>query len=175
MPLTADALDLDRLRLVPGSAWRDEVFVTASRFTFSGQDYDPADSPLPVNVDVSRTTTGFVMRVRFDAAVEGMCMRCSDDQAFAVTIDQTEIHEPVVDEELASDFVSPEGIFDLAAYVHTAIGLALPQTMSGARGAAGSCALCDRTPAQLRELGIDAAAAEASGDPRWAKLRELEL
>lgn len=167
-----DNLDLDRLGLKPGGGVREESLVSLQAYSFSGQSYEPADSPVPVLVDVSRTTTGYVVRVRFAAVVKGPCMRCNDDQGFAVAIDQTDVHEPQL--ELASDYVDDD-IFNLAAFVHDTIGLALPQTMSGDLGAGGGCELCGRSPEQLKQLGIDQEGEGEGGDPRWAKLRELEL
>lgn len=172
MSLRTDSIELDRLSLGPGGGLREEYIVNLHAYRFGEQTYEPADSPLPVLVDLSRTTTGWVLRVRFSTAVEGPCMRCFDDQGFAVTIDQTEVHEPEL--ELASEYVADDE-FDLAGFVHDAIGLALPQTMSGELGADGGCQLCGRSREQLRDLGIGDAETEAGGDPRWAKLRELEL
>lgn len=172
VPSHSDILDLDRLGLKPGGGVREELLVSLQSYNFSGENYEPAVSPVQVLIDVSRTTTGYVVRTRFAAVVKGPCMRCFDDQGFAVEIDQTDVHEPQL--ELASDYVDDD-IFDLAAFVHDTIGLALPQTMSGDLDAHGGCELCERSPEQLKQLGIDQEGAGEDGDPRWAKLRELEL
>lgn len=172
MATRADEIDFERLGLKPGGGLREEYLVTVEPYVFGEQRYEPADALLPVLVDISRTTGGYVVRARFATAVEGPCMRCFDDQGFEVEIDQNEVHEPQL--ELVSEYVH-DTAFDLAGFVHDTIGLALPLTMSGELGADGGCRLCGRTREQLHELGIAEAEAEAGADPRWAKLRELEL
>ncbi len=146
--------------------------MTVDAYVFGEQRYEPVDSLLPVLVDVSRTTGGYVVRARFATAVEGPCMRCFDDQGFEVEVDQNEVHEPHL--ELDSEYVR-DNAFDLAGFVHDTIGLALPLTMCGELAADGGCRLCGRTRRQLNELGIADVEADAGEDPRWAKLRELEL
>ncbi len=170
--LRTDTIDLERLGMKSGGGWHGEVLVTPHAFVFGDQRYEPAGAPLPVQVSVSRTTTGYVVHLRFEATIEGPCMRCFDDQPFTVRIDQNEVHEPQL--ELASDYVGEEG-FDIAGFAHDAIGLALPQTMSGELDADGGCRLCRRTSGQLRELGVGEPDEHEELDPRWAKLRELEL
>lgn len=174
MTLVTNQIDLDHVGLKPGGGLREEFLVEATGFSFSGQGYRPTQSPLAVKVDISQTNTGFVLRVRFSATVEGPCMRCFDGVPFAVDVDHTEVHEPSVADELASEYVTGD-IFDLAGFVHEAIGLALPSTMSGRLMPNGSCGLCSRTAADLAELGISSDAEPTGGDPRWAKLSELEL
>lgn len=169
--------------LKPGGGTRFEALVRVGGFIFGSQRYEPADDPLPVLIDASRTSSGFVVRVRAKPRILGPCMRCSDDFSLTVKIDHAEVHEPALDEDLASDYVTGNDL-DLVAMVRDAIALALPPSISGPLDDHGACASCERTHVQLLEMGLvdeeDAAAFEpgegpGEPDPRWAKLRELEL
>ncbi|MBI5310801.1 MAG: DUF177 domain-containing protein [Actinobacteria bacterium] len=183
MPPLTDQLDLDRMGLKPGGGSRFEIAVRVGEFVFGHQHYSLADDPLPVLVDASRTTSGFVVRVRAKPQIEGPCMRCSDDFGLALKIDHSEVHEPALDGELASDYVEEGKLLNVAALVRDAVGLALPPSISGPLDEHGQCTACDRTHEQLLELGVageqDVAELEQreqhAPDPRWAKLRELEL
>jgi len=162
---------------------RFETAVRVGGFVFSGQRYALADNPLLVLIDASRTTSGYVVRVRAKPSVEGPCMRCSDDFGLQFKIDHSEVHEPGLDDELASEYVD-DGKLDLAALVRDAVGLALPPSISGPLDESGDCTVCDRTREQLLQLGVvgedevleaGEPDREREPDPRWAKLRELEL
>jgi uncharacterized protein len=172
MAMRTDTIDLEHLGLKQGGGWHGDVLVAAQPFVFGDQRYEPADALLPVRLAVSRTTSGYVVHARFEATLEGPCMRCFDDQPFSVAVDQNEVHEPQL--ELASEYAT-DSSFDLAGFVHDTIGLALPQTMSGELDGSGGCKLCGRTRAELRQIGIDDRPEDDEIDPRWAKLRELEL
>jgi uncharacterized protein len=182
MPPISDQLDLARLGLKPGGGKRFEVAVRVGEFIFGGQRYVLTDDPLPVLIAASRTTTGYVVRVRAKPEIEGPCMRCSDDFGLALKIDHSELHEPSLDDDLASVYVTGNDL-DLAALVRDAVSLALPPSISGPLDANGDCRACDRTREQLSILGVvgedELGAAEPEDqhepDPRWAKLRELEL
>lgn len=183
MPAITDQLDLDRLGLKPGGGTRFETAVRVGGFVFGAQRYELTLDPLPVLIDASRTSSGYVVRVRSKFAVKGPCMRCSDDFSLDLKIDHSEVHEPSLDDELASDYVTGDDM-DLASLVHDAVGLALPTSIAGRLDDEGNCESCDRTHRQLLELGVsdeDEAGGEIDGegprepDPRWAKLRELEL
>lgn len=183
MPPISDLLDLQHLGLKPGGGTRLEASVRVGGFIFASQRYEPADDPLPVLIDASRTSSGFVVRVRAKPTILGPCMRCSDDFSMTVKIDHSEVHEPALDEDLASDYVTGNDL-DLAAMVRDAIALALPPSISGSLDEGGDCATCERTHVQLLEMGLvdeheiaDSGPGDGPGkpDPRWAKLRELEL
>jgi uncharacterized protein len=172
MALRGDAIDLEKLGLKSGGGWHDDVLVSRHAFVFGEQQYEPSEQTSSISVQVSRTTSGWVVRVRFTATINGPCMRCFDDQGFTVEVDQTEVHEPQL--ELDSEYVE-DNDFDLAGYVHDTIGLALPQSMSGELDADSDCLLCGRSRQELQQIGITDQADTEGADPRWAKLRELEL
>lgn len=185
MPPVTDQLDLKRLGLKPGGGVRFKTAVRVGGFVFGAQCYQLAVDPLPVLVDASRTTSGFVIRLRAEPAIKGPCMRCSDDFSLSLAVDHSEVHEPALGAELASEYVSGNEM-DLAALVRDAVGLALPPSISGRFDGGGRCRECGRSRDDMHKLGVfDEGEAEATvggidaierePDPRWAKLRELEL
>ena len=173
-PVT-DIVDLGQLGLKPGGAIRFDALVRVGEFVYGGQTYLLRTDPVPVTVDVSRTSSGSVIRVRTSNALQGPCMRCNADYTMPVTIDHKEVHEPHLDEELASDYVKEQDL-DLAALVRDAIGLCLPTSISSPVDDDGVCIECEGSAERLAKLRDSEPEPEAPlPDPRWAKLRELEL
>lgn len=170
-----DIVDLGQLGLKPGGAIRFDALVPVGEFVFGAQRYALRTDPAPVTVDVSRTSSGSVIRVRTSNALQGPCMRCYGDYTMEVTIDHREVHEPHLDEELASDYVKEQDL-DLAALVRDAIGLSLPVSISSPVDENGVCTECEQSADQLAKLrDSEPEPDEPQPDPRWAKLRELEL
>lgn len=175
MARLTDIIDLGQLGLKPGGGIRLDVDVPVGDFVFGEQKYTLADDPVPTTVDVSRTSSGSVIRVRLTDSLEGPCMRCYGDYSLPLTIDHSEVHEPLLEDELASDYVDGQEL-DLAALVRDAVGLALPTSISSPVDENGVCTDCENSAEQLSKLrDTDSAAEGPALDPRWAKLRELEL
>jgi uncharacterized protein len=175
MPAVTDIVDLGQLGLKPGGGARFDALVRVGPFTFGEQRYALARDPAPVTVDVTRTTGGNVIRVRLEASLEGPCMRCFGDYSLALAIDHSEVHEPALDPELASGYVEGQEL-DLARLVRDAVGLSLPASIASPAGADGVCLECEGAAERLALLrDSDDTEAAAQPDPRWAKLRELEL
>jgi uncharacterized metal-binding protein YceD (DUF177 family) len=171
----ADTIDLGQLGLKPGGGKHFDVRVRIGDFVFGEQHYCMAEDPAPVKIEVSRTTSGNVIRVRMENAIEGPCMRCFGELRLPLEIDHSEVHEPKLEAELASDYV--DGVeLDLAALVRDAVGLALPTTIASPVDEDGICTECVGSAEQLAKLRDQPGDVEqAQPDPRWAKLRELEL
>jgi uncharacterized protein len=175
MPPVTDIVDLGELGLKPGGGIRFESLVPVGEFVFGQQRYALSKDPVAVTVDISRTSTGNVIRVRTNNSLEGPCMRCYGDYSLPLTIDHKEVHEPHLDEELASDYVTGQDL-DLASLVRDAVGLALPTSISSPVDENGVCTDCEESAERLAKLrDSEPEAEEPQLDPRWAKLRELEL
>lgn len=175
MAVVSDIVDLSQLGLKHGGGIGFEARVRVGDFVFSEQHYSLSEDPALVDVYVSRTTSGNVIRVRYSGALMGPCMRCYGDYALPVTVDITEIHEPLLDEEAASEYVDGHEL-DLAGLVRDAIGLTLPTSISSPVDEDGVCTECENSAAQLAKLkDSDDEGEDSEPDPRWAKLRELEL
>ncbi len=173
-PLT-DIVDLGQLGLKAGGGIRFDAIVPVGEFVFGAQHYELADDPCPATIDVNRTSTGYVIRLRAENSLEGPCMRCYGDFAMPLKIDHSEVHEPYLDDDLASEYVAGNDA-DIAALLRDAIGLALPTSISSPVDENGICTECSNSKQQLAHLADASSEGEQSApDPRWAKLRELEL
>ena len=171
MSIRADTLDLAPLRLSSGQGHTAELEVAIDSFDLSGQRYEVDPPVVPVRLDVSRTTAnGYALRLRFSATLNGPCMRCLEPSRSTFAVDAREVDQPgAADEELDSPYGEDE-VVDVAAWVRDSLSLTLPAQLLCRDDCAGLCAECG---ANLNEEPDHAHAAEP--DPRWAKLRELQL
>src|ERR1700760_2646470 len=106
MALRTDSFDLGGLRLTAGEGRRLDLEVGIGPFELAGERY-PVEPPLiPVRLDISRTTgDGYALRLRFDATLDGPCMRCLEPAAPVFTVDAREISQPGQEDELDSPYV----------------------------------------------------------------------
>jgi len=171
VPPHADTFDLATLRLTAGEGRSIELAQPIEPFELGGQRYAVVPSPVPLRLDVSRAAhSAWALRLRFEAALEGPCMRCLEGAAQRFAVDAREFDQPGGGEELESPYVTDQEI-DLAAWTRDAFALALPTQLLCRADCAGLCPACGEN---LNEAGPEHRH-EAEPDPRWAKLRELEL
>jgi uncharacterized protein len=167
----ADNFDLGGLRLQTGEGRRLELEVTLEQLVLGGQEYAPEPPRVPVKLDVSRTNGGgYALRLRFDGAVAGPCMRCLAPATPALHVDAREVHVPGGGEELESPYLEGD-LLDLRAWAHDAFALAIPDQVLCSEDCPGLCAVCAQP---LRDLE-PGHRHERAPDPRWAKLAELKL
>lgn len=175
MAPATDIVDLGQLGLKPGGGIRFDAAVRVGDYVFGEQHYALAEDPAPVTVDASRTSSGYVIRIRLTNALNGPCMRCYGDYSLPLSVDHSEVHEPHLDEDLASEYVTDNEL-DLVALTRDAIGLTLPTSISSPVDENGICTECENSREQLAKLADSPPETEEPTlDPRWAKLRELEL
>lgn len=171
MPARTDSFDLGRLRLTSGEGRRLQLDVALDPLEFGGERYDVTPALVTATLDIScMTHNGYALRLRFDTALGGPCMRCLEPAAPAISVDAREVDQPGDVEELSSPYVDDE-VLDLHAWARDALALALPAQLLCRADCAGLCAVCG---VDLNEAGPDHAH-ERSPDPRWAKLLELKL
>jgi uncharacterized protein len=172
-------LDLASLRLSAGEGRRlalqtsiEPLVLGSERYTARAADPDASPPPgIPVELDVSRMSGGgYALRLRFRADVDGPCMRCLQPASPTVEVEAREVDVPGAGEELDSPYVHDETL-DLSGWAHDAFALALPAQVLCREDCAGLCPIC---AADLNEAGGEHRH-ETAGDPRWAKLSELEL
>jgi uncharacterized protein len=170
MPPRTDTFDLGALRLTSGEGRTLELAVALGDFAFGQERYASEPAFVPVSLDISRMTgSGYALRLRFEAALVGPCMRCLEPAAPVFSVDAREVDQPGGGEELSSPYVEAEEL-DLARWAHDAYVLALPSQVRCREDCAGLCPECGAN------LNADPEHAhEAQPDPRWAKLRELRL
>lgn len=168
MAQRADSFDVGGLGLSSGEARRLVLDVPVDELSFGGQTYS-AGGGAHARLDVSRTTSGYALRLRFEARLEGPCMRCLEDAGAEVVVDAREVDQPGDADELRSPYV--EGtVVDLRGWARDALALALPTQIFCRDECLGLCALCGAN------LNADPEHAhERAPDPRWAKLSELKL
>ena len=171
MAMLTDSFDLAGLRMSSGEARRLELAVSVDPFALGGEEYAVVPAPLPVALEISRTTGhGYAMRLRFAAGLDGPCMRCLAAAAPYFTVDAWEISQPDSGEELESPYLE-DGTLEVRAWARDALALALPAQILCAPDCPGLCPDCG---VNLNEAGPDHAH-ERAPDPRWAKLSELRF
>src|SRR5215218_7219984 len=78
-----------------GQGRRIELHVAIAAFDYGGQRYDAVPSLVPALLDVSRTTgTGWALRLRIEAGLEGPCMRCLEPAQLRFAVDAREVSVP---------------------------------------------------------------------------------
>jgi DUF177 domain-containing protein len=165
-------VDLERLALSHGQARALDLEVGLDPIELGGQEYSPAGGGSEARLDVSKTSTGYALRLRFSTDVTGPCVRCLEDGTNTIEIDVREIDQRgTADEELRSPYVS-EGILDVARWANDALVLAFPAQPLCRADCAGLCPVCGES---LNDADPEAHRHETGGDPRMAKLRELRL
>jgi uncharacterized protein len=169
-PQTHD-FDLAGLRLSAGEGRRLELRVPIEPLMLGSESYSARPQPVPVELSVSRMSGGgYSLLMRFAAEVVGPCMRCLKDASPRIEVEAREVDRPGGGEELDSPYVHEETL-DLASWARDAFALAMPAKILCREDCAGLCPVC---AADLGEAGPEHRH-DSAPDPRWAKLRELEL
>jgi uncharacterized protein len=171
MSRRTDVFDLGALALSSGEARRFDLEVETDPLTLGGESYQAAPSRLPVRLDVARTGSGYTLRLRFEAQLEGPCMRCLEPSGAAFEVDAREVHQEGrgEDPELRSPYVAGDDL-DVRSFAREALVLALPSQVVCREDCRGICAECGES------LNEDAEHThERAPDPRWAKLSEIEF
>lgn len=165
-------VDLERLALSSGQAKGLDLELAIDPIRTGGESYELKEADPAARLDVSRTTSGFALRLRFLVSLSGPCVRCLEDSRFPLEIDAREVDQPGAgDEELQSPYVS-EGTVDVGHWANDAVVLALPAKPICREGCAGLCPVCGQS---LNDADPEAHKHPSGGDPRMAKLRDLKL
>jgi len=165
-----EVLDLGTLGLSSGEGRRLELPVRVDGFSFGGERYSVPGHSVGALLDVSHTTSGYSLRLRFEAELDGPCVRCLEGAGHRVEVDAREIDQPGGGDELSSPYLEGQEL-DLHGWARDALALALPAQIVCREDCAGLCAVCGEN---LNQAGAEHAH-EAEPDPRWAALRELKL
>lgn len=165
---TTDSFDLGRLKLHSGEGRRLQLDVTIDPLDLGGERYEVEGGRVPVTLDASHTTTGWALRMRFEAPLAGPCMRCLEPAERGIAIDAREVDQPGGGEDLRSPYVHDDQL-DLRAWARDALALDLPSTIVCRDDCAGLCPVCGQN------LNTNPHEHEKVVDSRWAKLSELKL
>jgi uncharacterized protein len=165
-------VELSSLSLAHGQGTRLDVPVRLQPLELGGQTYLRRGESVDARLDASRPSNGYAFRLRFPLQVEGPCMRCLGDAAVEVEVDAREVDaSDTEDEELRSPYVDDDEL-DLGRWAHDAAVLALPTQILCRVDCAGLCPICGES---LNDADSEDHRHDTGADPRWAKLRELEL
>jgi len=165
-----DSLDLGTLTLRSGEGRRLELSVRVDGFQFGGQRYEVPGRAVDAVLDVAHTVSGYALRLRFEAELDGPCVRCLEEAGHGVAVDSREVDQPGGVEELSSPYVEGDEL-DLHGWARDALALTLPAQIVCREDCLGLCSVCGQN---LNEAGPEHGH-EAEPDPRWAALRELKL
>jgi uncharacterized protein len=168
MAQRVEKFDVGTLGLSSGEARALEFEVPIEQLEFGGETYR-AGSDADARLDVSHTTTGHALRLRFEVDLHGPCTRCLEDADASVEVDAREIDQPGGGEETRSPYVE-DAVVDLRAWARDALALALPTRILCSPECRGLCSICGANLNQDPEHSH-----EREPDPRWAKLSELKL
>jgi uncharacterized protein len=182
-----ETVDLDSLGLTYGDARQLQGQVALEDVHLGGQTYRPETPETGFRLDISRTTSGFALRLRFDVGLAGPCYRCLEPAVTSVGVDVREVDQPPEpvpvrpgtdeddgeEEASAAELESPyveNGILDISSWAHDALILSLPNQIVCRPDCPGLCAYCGES---LNGAEPGAHDHGQDIDPRWAKLREL--
>ncbi len=162
-------IDLGRLGLASGEGASRDAQVAIDAIELGGQRYSAPGATADARLDVSRTTTGYVLRLRYDVRLEGPCMRCLDDASHELAIDSREVDQPGGGDDLRSPYLDGDEL-DLRSWARDALVLALPVRILCTAECRGLCGVCG---VNLNDEPDHAH--EREPDARWAKLSELKF
>lgn len=172
-------VNLDHLGLLSGQATSREDDVAIGPIELGGHSYLALPDPITARLDVSRTVSGYALRLQFECRVEGPCMRCLDPATQTVQVDVREVDQPsAVDDgeddpegEMSSPYVDG-GSLHLGDWARDALVLTMPEPHLCDPECEGLCPVCGE-----RLSGAEPGAHDHEGsiDPRWAALDRLKL
>lgn len=163
-------VDLDALALQSGEAERLDLCLRPPAPVISGEELRLPGGGVDARIDVSRTSSGFALRLRAETALSGTCSRCLGLAERSLRVDAREVDQTSADdEELLSPYVS-EGLLDVDGWLHDAITLSLPERLLCRDECAGLCEVCG---VSLNEVDPVDHRHAPPPDPRFAKLSEL--
>ena len=107
---------------------------------FAGQQYAVAGRRAPAILDVAHTTTGYSLRLRYEARLDGPACAASESAGRTVRVDAREVDQPGGGDELDSPYLEEEQL-DLKAWARDA--------------GAGAAAVPDRLPGRVQGALLD--------------------
>jgi uncharacterized protein len=162
-------IDLRRLKVQSGEQFRETREVELEALELAGQSYAPAPGRPEADFRVTRTSSGLLFELDFEARLVGPCFRCLAEAEVTTGIHGREYHAMGAEqtEELQTPYVADERL-DLTAWARDSVVLALPDKILCRAECAGLCPTCGK------DLNVEPHEHAAEGvDPRWAALAEL--
>jgi uncharacterized protein len=163
-------IDLDALALRSGEAESIDLDLDPAPPRAGGENLSFESIPVSSRIDVSRTASGWALRLRADVVILATCDRCLGPARLELRVDAREVEQGAAqDSELRSPYVA-DGLLEPTRWLHDAIMLAMPDRILCRDDCAGLCAVCG---VSLNEVDPESHVHEREPDPRFAKLRDL--
>jgi uncharacterized protein len=162
--------NLRTLKLRSGEQFVDEREIAMEPLVLAGQRYLPVPSDVPVELGVTRASTGTVFELRFTTRLHGPCFRCLADAVLEIPISAREYEatSPEASDELRTPYLV-DGRLDLSAWARDALALELPAQLTCREDCAGLCPHCGERLAPGRPHDCQG----EQLDTRWDRLRDL--
>jgi uncharacterized protein len=164
-----NTIDLGRLGLSSGEGTSRNASVEIEPVVLGGQRYAARGGVTDARLDISHTTTGYALRLRYGIRLEGPCMRCLEEAADQLSIDAREVDQPGGGDDLRSPYLDGD-VLDLKSWARDALVLALPVRILCTAECRGLCSVCginlNEEPGHVHER---------EPDGRWAKLSEIRF
>jgi len=160
--------DLRTLRIRSGDQAGERVEIEVEPLALAGQAYEPKPNPAPAELTVTRASSGAVLELALDVALQGPCFRCLQDAELPLQLRLREYQATKPDsEEERTEYLEDDRL-DLSAWAHDAIALALPDKILCRPDCAGLCPVCGK------DLNVEPHEhVDERTDPRWAALEAL--
>jgi uncharacterized protein len=161
--------NLRTVKLQPGEQFRAGLPVHLDALALGGQRYRPNPEDPQAELTITRTASGSVLDLVFEARLEGPCMRCLGEAAVVSRVAGREYHEPgAQSEELRTSYVADDRL-DLSAWARDSLALSLPAKILCREDCAGLCAGCGAN------LNVEPCrCGPPEPDERWEKLAQLK-
>lgn len=162
-------VDLRRLKIRSGEQFRETREVELEPLELGGQTYAPVRERPAGDLRITRTTSGLLFEIDFEARLVGPCFRCLTEADVTTRIHGREYHATTAaeTEELQTTYVADDRL-DLTAWARDSVVLALPDKILCRADCAGLCPTCGKDlNAEPHEHAAE------GGDPRWAALADL--
>jgi len=166
---STNTIDLGRLGLSSGEGAKLTPAVALDAIELGGQRYTAPGQVADARLDVSRMTTGYALKLRFDTRLDGPCMRCLEPAGHELSIEAREVDQPGGGDDLRSPYLDGDEL-NVGSWARDALVLALPVQILCTDECRGLCSICGENLNENPEH-----AHEREPDPRWAKLSELRL
>lgn len=162
-------IDLRRLKIRAGEQFQERREVELEALQLGGQTYAPSPARPDADLRITRTSSGLLFELDFEAHLAGPCFRCLAEAEVTTGIHGREYHATSAEEteELQTPYMAGDEL-DLTAWARDSVVLALPDKILCRADCAGLCPTCGK------DLNVEPHEhAAESGDPRWAALAEL--
>ena len=163
-------LDLGELGIGSGESRTLDLDISMDSFLSGGIKYEAVPKNTPT-LDISRTVSGWVLKLSYVVDVKGPCSRCLTDASIPIEIVTTEVDQPNEVEEMSSPYVEEDQL-EIQSWAQAALIFKMPSKVLCQKGCRGLCSVCG---ANLNTNDPADHTHNKGDDPRWAKLKQIKF